>query len=190
MEKKEKRLLYLLLILPLLLLVLGLMRRYNDKQEEQQKAEKEAATIYVTEIAEVNTINYHTGSAEFVFEKEDDRWIYKQDPDFPLAQSYPEQIASTFGKLTALRELEDGDALEDYGLTEPMYTVNLVDSDGNKTDLRIGNAVNDAYYLLNESTEKIYTVSSTLTTMLQYSLEEMAQLDTYPNIGSGNLKKK
>lgn len=190
MEKKKKRLLYLLLILPLLLIVLGLMRRYNDKQEEQQKAEKEAAAIYVTEIAEVNSISYYTDSAEFAFVKENGTWSYKQDPDFPLAQSYPEQIASTFGKLTALRELEDGDDLEDYGLAEPAYTVHLIDPEGNETDLRIGNAVDDAYYMLNESTEKIYTVSSTVTSVLQYSLEEMAQLDTYPNIGSGNLKKE
>lgn len=190
MEKKKKRLLYLLLLLPLLLLVFALMRRYNQKQEEKQEAEKEASTIYVTDMAEVDSVSYSTGNDEFIFEKEDDTWIYKQDPDFPLAQSYPEQIASTFGNLAALRELKDGDELEDYGLKEPAYIVKLTDSDGNKTELKIGDAVDDAYYMLNESTEKIFTVSSTVTAALQYTLEEMAQLDTYPNIGSGNLKKE
>lgn len=190
MEKKKKRLFYLLLILPLLILVLALMRRHNQQQEEKQEADKEASIIYVTDIAEVDSVSYRTGGNEFTFEKEDGTWIYKQDPDFPLAQSYPEQIAAAFGKLTALRELKDGDDLEDYGLAEPAYTIILTDPDGNETGLKIGNAVDDAYYLLNESNEKIYTVSSSAAAVLQNTLEEMAQLDTYPNIGSGNLKKE
>lgn len=190
MEKKKKRLLYLLLILPLLILVLGLMKRHNQQQEEKQEAEREASTIYITDIAEMDSIGYRTGGEEFTFEKEEDVWIYKQDPDFPLAQSYPEQIASTYGKLTAQRELKDGDELEAYGLAEPAYEIKLKDSDGNETDLKIGNAVDDAYYLLDENTEKIYTVSNAAVTVLQHTLEEMAQLDAYPNIGSGNLKKE
>lgn len=190
MEKKKKRFLALLIILPLLILVFAQMRRYNQRQEEKQEAEEEASIIYVTDIGEVNSVSYDTGSEEFSFEKEDDKWIYKQDPDFPLAQSYPEQIVSTFGKLAALRELKDGDNLEDYGLAEPAYMVTMMDSDGNGTTLSIGNAVDDAYYMLNESTDKIYTVSSTVATVLQHTLEEMAQLDNYPNIGSGNLKKE
>lgn len=190
MEKKKKMLLPMLLILLLLVLVLALLQRHNQQQEEEQEAEKEASTIYITDIAEIDSISYRTGDNEFTFEKEGDSWIYKQDPDFPLAQSYPEQIASTYGKLTAQRELEDGDELEDYGLTEPAYTIRLTDPDGNETGLKIGNAVDDAYYLLNESTEKIYTVSSAAATVLQHTLEEMAQLDNYPNIGSGNLKKE
>lgn len=190
MEKKKKRLLYLLLILPLLLVILGLMKRYNQSQDEKQEAEKDAAKVYATDLAEVSSVSYHTEKDEFVFEKKEDTWVYKADPDFPLAQSYPEQIADTFGKLEVLRELKDGDDLEDYGLTVPAYTVSLEDMDRNETNLRIGNTVNDAYYLLNENTEKIYTVSSSVTGTLQHTLEEMAQLDTYPAIGSGNLKKE
>lgn len=190
MEKKKKRLLFLLLILPLLLVILGLMKHYNQKQEEKQEAEEEAAKVYVTDIEEVSSVSYHTESNEFTFQKENDIWVYQQDADFPLAQNYPEQIVSTFGKLEALRELKDGDDLEAYGLTEPEYTVKLEDADGKETNLSIGNAVDDAYYLLNENTEKIYTVSSSVTATLQHTLEEMAQLDTYPSIGSGNLKKE
>ena len=166
MEKKKKRLLCLLLILPLLLVILFLMKNHNQKQEEKQEAEEEAAKIYATDISEVDSVSYETESGEFTFEKKEDTWIYQQDPDFPLAQTYPEQIVSSFGKLEALRELKDGDDLEDYGRVGP------------------------AYYLLNKTTEKIYTVSSSVTGTLQHTLEEMAQLDDYPNIGSGNLKKE
>ncbi len=190
MEKKKKRLLCILLILFILLVILGVMKKYNQSQEEKQEAEEKAAKVYVTDIEKVSSVSCHTESGEFTFKNEDDTWVYEQDADFPLAQSYPEQIVSTFGNLEALRELKDGDDLEAYGLTDPAYTVELKDADGNVTSLSIGNAVDDAYYLLNENTEKIYTVSSSVTGVLQHTLEEMAQLDTWPNIGSGNLKKE
>lgn len=190
MKKKKNQFLLLLGLLLLLLIAWFGIKMLNQKQEEQQEAEEEAAKIYVTDIKEIDSVSYGTENGEFTFEKEDDAWIYKQDTDFPLAQNYPEQIAGKFGKLEAFRELQDGDDLEAYGLTDPAYTVKLEDTNGNETSLSIGNAVDDAYYLLNENTEKIYTVSSSVTGVLQYTLEEMAQLDTYPNIGSGNLKKE
>lgn len=190
MKKKKKRLLCLLLVLPLLLIVLALMKNYNRSQEEKQEAEEEAAKVYAAEITDVRSVSYRTESGEYTFEKEEDVWVYKQDQDFPLDQTYPEQIISTFGKLEALRELKDGDDLEAYGLKDPAYTVKLTDAEGEETTLSIGNAVGEDYYLLNNTSEKIYTVSSSVTGTLQHTLEEMAQLDSYPNIGSGNLKKE
>lgn len=190
MKKKKKRLLCLLLVLPLLLIVLALMKNYNRSQEEKQEAEEEAAKVYAAEITDVRSVSYRTESGEYTFEKEEDVWVYKQDPDFPLDQTYPEQIISTFGKLEALRELKDGDDLEAYGLKDPAYTVKLTDAEGEETTLSIGNAVGEDYYLLNNTSEKIYTVGSSVTGTLQHTLEEMAQLDSYPNIGSGNLKKE
>ena len=190
MKKKKKRLICLLIILPLLLVILALMKNYNRSQEEKQEAEKEAAKIYAAELTDVHAVSYKTESGEFAFEKEEDTWVYKSDPDFPLAQTYPEQIVSTFGKLEALRELKDGDEPEAYGLKDPAYTVKLTDAEGNETTLSIGNAVEEAYYLLNNTTGKIYTVNSSVTGTLQHTLEEMAQLDTFPNIGSGNLKRE
>ena len=105
MKKKKKRLICLLIILPLLLVILALMKNYNRSQEEKQEAEKEAAKIYAAELTDVHAVSYKTESGEFAFEKAEDTWVYTSDPDFPLAQTYPEQIVSTFGKLEALSTL-------------------------------------------------------------------------------------
>ena len=63
------------------------------------------------------------------FEKTADQetWIYMEDPDFPLAQQYPEEMENTFEKLEVKRELKDGDELSSYGLDEPQYQVTLTD---------------------------------------------------------------
>lgn len=178
-------------ILALLLVILFGVRFLNQRQEEKEAEEEEAKNVYVTEMdaERIQKLSYDNGSEVFTFEKKDDEWIYTEDEDFPLNQSYPEQITETFSKLKAQRELKDGDSPEEYGLDEPVYEITLTDSEGTETRLIFGNSTGDCYYLQNCSTENIYTVESSAVSDLQYSLDEMAQLDTYPSIGSGNLKK-
>ena len=136
----------LLLVLILLLAAYFGIRLWNKKQEEKQEAKKESDIIYITDLKGLIGINYDVGNGNITLEKQDDGWIYTMDQDFPLAQSYPEQRAETFGKLKADRELEDGDELAAYGLDEPVYTVELTDSDGTVTTLYFGNLVDDFYY--------------------------------------------
>ena len=180
----------LLLVLILLLAAYFGIQLWNKKQEKKQEAKKEAEIIYITDLKELTGINYDVGNGSITLEKQGDGWIYTTDQDFPLAQSYPEQMAETFGKLKAERELEDGDELAAYGLDEPVYTVELTDSDDTVTTLYFGNLVDDFYYVTVNDKDKVYTVSATVIDDLQYTIEDMAQLDTYPSIGSGNLKKE
>lgn len=93
------------------------------------------------------------------------------------------------GSLRQTESWKDGDSLEAYGLEDPAYTVVLTDQDGNETTLYFGNVTGDSYYLTLNEKKEIYTVSTGVIEDLQYSMEDMAQLDTFPTIGSGNLKK-
>lgn len=190
MNKKKKQALLLLLVLVLLLAAYFGIQLWNKKQAEKQEAKEEAEAVYITDLEEMTGISYDTGNGTITLEKQDDGWIYTEDQDFPLAQSYPEQMAETFGKLKAERELEDGDELEAYGLEEPVYTVELTDAEDTVTTLYFGNLVDDVYYVTVNDTNKVYTVSAAAIDDLQYTIEDMAQLDTYPSIGSGNLKKE
>ena len=190
MTKKTKKLLLLFGILLLLLGILFGIQARNKHQEEKDAAEKEAAKIYVTDLKNVSEVRYNVGNGEFVFAKQNDTWFYTEDSDFPLKQSVPEQIIDTFGKLEAQRELKDGDSLEAYGLKNPVYTVSLTTTDGTQTTLQFGNAVDDSYYLTVEGTNRVYTVAASILDELQYTMDELAQFDTYPEIGSGNLLKE
>lgn len=192
MKQKKKKSLVLLLVLLLILVAVYLgISTWNNKQEEKEQAKEAETSIYITDIDEIAGIKYDTGSGEMAFEKTDDTWYYMADKDFPLAQTYPSQMADTFGRLKALRELEGGDSMEDYGLTEPVYTIALTDAEGEVTTLYYGKSTQEgAYYVTVDDTGSVYTVSAASISDLQYSLEDMAQLDTYPNIGSGNLKKE
>ncbi|WP_346909832.1 DUF4340 domain-containing protein [Faecalicatena orotica] len=189
-QKKKKSMILLFAVLVVLVAAYFILQSWNKSQDKKEQAKEEAENIYITDIDTITDIKYNIGSGDMEFTKEDGTWYVTADKDFPLAQSYPEQMADTFKKLKAERELKDGDSLEDYGLTEPVYTVSLTDGEGGETTLYYGNAAGDDYYVTVGDEGKVYTVSSTTISDLQYSLEDMAQLDTYPNIGSGNLKKE
>lgn len=190
MRKKKNPMLILGVVFVLLVAVYFGLREWNKNQEEKQAAKEEAETVYVTDIGEVTRIRYDIGNGEMAFVKEDGGWVLEEDKDFPLAQSYPEQIAEDFGKLKATRELHDGDSLDAYGLSEPAYTVVLTNSEGKETTVFYGDMTGEEYYVTVEGRDVVYTVDNASVADLQYELSDMAQLDSYPNIGSGNLKKE
>lgn len=192
MMKKNKGLFILLAVLAVLLAVYFGLQAGNRNKEEEQKKEEEAAVVHVTDTAaeDIVSMKFDVGNGEMSFEKEDNTWFYTPDADFPLAQSYPETMAEAVGNITAERELTDGDDLSDYGLDEPACIVEYTDDDGNVTDIYFGNMTGDDYYAAVGDKGTVYTVASTVLDSLDYTLDDIAQLDTYPSIGSGNLVKE
>ena len=192
MRKKNKGVLILIIVLVLLLAVYFGLRSWNVSQEEKEEAEQEAATVHVTDTAaeDIVSLKFNVGNGDLEFSKEDDKWYYTPDKDFPLQQSYPEDMAEAVGSITADRELTDGDALDAYGLDDPAYTVEYTDAEGNVTELLFGDMTGDDYYAMISGSDTVYTVGGSVIEALDYSLEDMAQLDDYPSIGSGNLVKE
>ena len=186
--KKNKALLILLGVLIVLLAAYFALKAWNRQQAEK---DEESDAVVVTQIdpAAIKAISYDIGDGERAFEKRDGTWIYTPDADFPLDQSVPETIAEDMGQLKADRELVDGDELADYGLEEPDYTVTLTEADGTVTEIKFGNTVDDYYYVSLDDSGTVYTVPSSAADNLSQSLNDMAQFDDYPSIGSGNLKK-
>ena len=192
MMKKNKGLFILIAVLVVLLGVYFGLQSWNKSKTEEKEKEEEAAVIHVTDTAaeDIVSMKFDVGNGEMSFAKEDGTWSYTPDPDFPLAQSYPGTMAEAVGNITAERELSDGDELADYGLDEPVYTVGYTDADGNVTDVYFGNMTGDNYYVTVGDEGKVYTVASTVLDSFNYTLDDIAQLDTYPSIGSGNLMKE
>ena len=172
MRKKNKGILILLAVLILLVAVYFGLRTWNAQQEEKAQEEQEAATVHVTDTSaeDIVSLKFNVGNGDLEFGKEDDQWYYTPDKDFPLQQSYPEDMAETVGSITADRELTDGD--------------------GNTTEFLFGDMTGDDYYVMLNGNDTVYTVNSSVIDPFNYTLDDMAQLDDYPSIGSGNLVKE
>lgn len=190
--KHRKGLIIMLCVLCVLLAVYFALYSWNSRQKEKEKAREEAGIIHVTDTdaAEITAFSYNMGNGHLSFERRDGQWYYTEDEDFPLDQSVPEQIAGEMGQITADRELKDGDDPADYGLDEPQYTMEYTDTSGDTITVELGNLTGDYYYARVSGSDSIYTVPSSLTEDLNYTLDDMAVLDDYPAIGSGNLVRE
>ena len=192
MKKKNRGVLILLAALVLLLAAYFALRAWNAAQEKKEKERQEAAAVHVTETPadDIVSFQFNVGNGDLEFNKEHDRWYYTPDKDFPLKQSYPEDMASAAGSITADRELTDGDSATAYGLDDPAYTIEYTDADGNATKLLFGDMTGDDYYVMKSGDDTVYTVDSSVIDPFNHALDDMAQLDDYPSIGSGNLVKE
>ena len=188
-KNKKISVLFLLGILIVLVIAYAGLRAWNKSQEEKEKEQAEKEKIYVTDLEDMSGISFDVGNGQMELVKEGGTWYNAQDKDFPVDQSYPEYMVSVYAKLEVTRKLEDGDDLEDYGLKDPMYTIVLTDSDGTQTDVYIGNVTGEDYYMTLNDKSEVYTVSSDTISQLQYTWDDIAKLDDWPAIGSGNMKK-
>lgn len=184
--KKHKSMIVLGAVLVLLVAAYVGLGKYQSAQDEKQEKEAESAKVYVTNLTGIAGISYTDGSSSFSFTKTDNSWGYDEDASFPLDETYVTYMESALSKIEAVRVIKESDAMSAYGLENPAYTVTLTDKGGEKTNIYIGNATGDNYYLtLDQKT--VYTVASTITDSLVWDLNSMVLLDTFPSISSGNL---
>ena len=106
-----------------------------------------------------------------------------------MKQSEPEAIVKAAAQITADRKLEDGDSLDAYGLDDPNYSIEITEEDGTVTTVSFGDSTGTDYYVTVGDTGTVYTVASSVLDDFKTELSDFAQLDEYPSIGSGNLKK-
>ena len=183
--KKNKSLIILLGILAVLVCVYFVAVQIQKKNAEKETGE---SGISVLELSELTSIEYSSKSGSMAFVKEDGVWYSTDDKEFPLKQSELESIESAFRNVQAVRELKDGDTLADYGLEDSEYVILVEDSDGNSHTLFIGDAAGEDYYMTLDDKEKIYTVESSMVDVMNFDLDSMVQMETFPVIGTDNIK--
>lgn len=186
--KKNKLFVLMVIIGALLIVYIGISGVQNYQEKKKEKAD-EAAQIHMVSADALSQISYSNGSESMSFVKENDSWYYDADHEIPIKQSSLESLESALTGLTAVREMEDPDALSDYGLTSPQYEISFTDSEGVSHTLHIGDAAEDNYYASLDEESAVYTISSDLTDSLSFNLSSLVENDSVPHIGSSNLKK-
>lgn len=175
----------------LLLVFAGLFVLYTGISfyQKNKSSKEDSDQTMITNLKSLTSISYNNNRETLSFVKDGDKWYYSKNKKYPITQSSLESLASTFQKIEAVRELKNPDALKDYGLDKPTYTVNVKDKSGKSVTYYIGNATGENYYITYGDKSKIYTVSSDITSSLSYSLDDLITTDTFPTLSTGNLKK-
>lgn len=175
----------------LLLVFAGLIVLYTgvNLYQKQQSSKEDSDQTMISDLKSLTSISYNNNGTTLSFIKQSGKWYYSKNKKYPITQSSLESLASTFQKVETVRELKNTDALSDYGLDKPTYTVSVKDKTGKSMTYYIGNATGENYYVTYGDKSKIYTVSSDITSSLSYSLDNLIETDTFPTLSTGNLKK-
>lgn len=186
--KQKKTMILLAAVLIVLVVVYAGLKCWNQHVEEEKQAEEEQK-IKIVDAQELASFSYTDGESKMSFVKQEDTWYDEDDRGIRISQDVLNALEEAITDLTAVRELEDPDAMGDYGLDDALYTILFTEEDGTESAIYVGNAVNENYYATIGDTGKVYTISSDLITQLSFDLASLVENDTVPSVGSGNLQK-
>ena len=170
--KQRKTVFILVALLAVLFVSYFLIEKMQDNDEEVVIEE----AIEITRMGELVSMRYHSDSEELSFVKEEDVWYYEADKELDLDQTLVGTMENIWKTIDGERQLENPDALSDYGLEEAQYTIYLEDADGMTTTVYIGNDVNGNYYLTLDEKETIYTVSSSVVDAMEFDVENLVEV--------------
>ncbi len=188
-KKKNKQLIQLCVLAGVLVVLVAalLVARYLNAQAEKA-AEVEAIEVPYLEDATTLVLNNGTDEETYVYDAEDDTWHWAEDENFPLNSNNITAILNTWSALDTETELEISDELSAYGLEPAECSATITTDDGESLTILIGIATGDYYYCMIDGGESIYLISSTMSTYLNYSLYDMATLETFPSTDSDSLE--
>ena len=166
---------------------------YVDSQEEKE-AEATDTSVSVVEMdsEKITSVSFNgTEGAEEVFEKDGDKWVKKDEPDFPVSQNTLDGAVNALTALSADQKLENPGDLSEYDLDKPQNQITLTEEDGNRIILQVGmkNESSGQYYMKKSEDDKdIYLVSAVSLEPFMGTAYEFAQAESFPALTSATIK--
>lgn len=185
MKKKNRALIAGVVVLALLLVFYLVLHNRNKDSESEEQEETQAA--YETDLDKILGVTVSSNGQEYHFSKQDEAWKYDGDNTFPLDTEAFDAIVAKFENIAASRIIEETDDTAEFGLDSPSAVVKLEKTSDSTDTLTFGdtNSVTDSSYMtVNEDTDKIYMVDSTIVASLQFSINDLAQIEEFPSITS------
>ena len=192
--KKKKKLIGLLSALVVLILLTAAyfcLKNYNKEQEAESETEDTSVAVTSIEETDITGLTYILDKEKLEFKKENDRWHYAQDENFPVDQDKMKTLLDNFKDIKAVRDLGQLENLEDYGLEEPQNTVTVTSNNGVETVFYIGNEneTTGDYYMYMNNPEHVYTVGSTFANAFNGKLYDLVVDSSFPSITSNSIIK-
>ena len=166
---------------------------YVDSQEEKE-AEAADTSVSVVEMdsEKITSVSFNgTEGAEEVFEKDGDKWVKKDEPDFPVSQDTLDGAVNALTALSADQKLENPGDLSEYDLDKPQNQITLTEEDGNRIILQVGmkNESSGQYYMKKSEDDKnVYLVSAVSLEPFMGTSYEFAQAESFPAVTSATIK--
>ena len=195
MNRTQKKTLVLLLGilvgLGILLAVVSAVKRSSAQREAEEAAAQDAASVITETEAAYSSLTYDNGSATLSFHLDEaGKWVWSDDPEFPLDDSTIESMMDLLSDLTPQQVLSDPESLESYELDAPSASISAVKVDQSTVSVTFGKATTDGtsrYAMMNDDASTIYIFADTLYQALQTPIYDMMTLPELPELPESSI---
>lgn len=158
------------------------LKTYNAKTAEKEQKEEESKKIEAVKIDKdkVNAFSYQLNGTTITFEKDGDTWYYQPDHSINIDQDKINTMLAAVADVTSEEKLENVEDTSEYGFDNPTNVLTFTMEDGTRT-ITIGmqNEITNQYYIMDNNSDTIYIVDSSMSTAFSKSVEDMtATADT------------
>lgn len=158
------------------------LKTYNAKTAEREQKEEESKKIEAVKIdkEKVNAFSYQLNGTTITFEKDGDTWYYQPDHSINIDQDKINTMLAAVADVTSEEKLENVEDTSEYGFDNPTNVLTFTMEDGTRT-ITIGmqNEITNQYYIMDNNSDTIYIVDSSMSTAFSKSVEDMtATADT------------
>ncbi|NLK77878.1 MAG: DUF4340 domain-containing protein [Clostridiales bacterium] len=158
------------------------LKTYNAKTAEKEQKEEESKKIEAVKIdkEKVNAFSYQLNGTTITFEKDGDTWYYQSDHSINIDQDKINTMLAAVADVTSEEKLENVEDTSEYGFDNPTNVLTFTMGDGTRT-ITIGmqNEITNQYYIMDNNSDTIYIVDSSMSTAFSKSVEDMtATADT------------
>ncbi|MDO5156670.1 MAG: DUF4340 domain-containing protein [Eubacteriales bacterium] len=158
--KKGKTLILLIVVMIAFVLIYFKMAQKNVASDEVEETATQEAVLQIKQ-ADVTAVCFSLEGKPVTFKKVENTWVVDGDENFEVNQSELNSKLSTLLEMTSARTLENVESLDEYGLKQPMQTVEITLQDGTMETVYFGD-INDStansYVYLESDPTKVYTV--------------------------------
>lgn len=177
---RSKRVYILLGVLVIFcVLTLG-VSKYEERREKIKNSDK---IIMEISSEDVTALSWEYESETFAFHK-DENWLYDEDEKFPVNEEKINQLLKNFQSFGVSFIIEDAQDLSQYGLSEPLCTINI--GMGEETcEISLGNySEMDEERYVSIGDGNVYLVSDDPLDSFDIELSDMIKHDEIPEFDS------
>lgn len=180
--KRFKRALALLLTVLLLGTLFGCGKKDGNETapEDTQELQED-----LTQLAASSTMCYSNGSVTLHFTcDENGKWFWRDDPEFPLDESYILTLTETVREMAATAPAADAGDPASHGLDSQKKYLTTTNEKGESLTFYFGDKTDDgAYYMSRgDAPEQVYIAPAALTDQLDINIFDMMLLPELPRI--------
>ena len=175
--KRGKKLIVLLGVLVVLLGAAYAAAQLNPEKEE----ETVYTTIFTLDPEQVTALTWHY-SEEVPLVKEEDGWVYEEDPQFPLDTTYVDAMLTALSQIDSSKTIENVENWDEYTLEAPICEINLT-VDGEDVTIKVGEETGlggQRYVSIGD--ENAYLVDNSFLEPFKYGLYDVLKMEEIPEM--------